>query len=215
MLCYPRTSARRPAPVLALAVLLGACGPAELAWFVTFDESIGPAELDGQRWRIEARIQTGACTGGEAVYAVEFGRGEPAMGLAPPELAAGTYCFSARAIGDDCQIFAEGFSATELPKDEVEVRLLRPARPASICGVGERCLGGECLPACRSGQADCDSDGTCETDLGTDLNCGACDDSCTPFSMCVEGLCCLPGTGPGMGIPCVEDRRAPERNGER
>ncbi|MBW2529054.1 MAG: hypothetical protein JRI23_33060 [Deltaproteobacteria bacterium] len=45
---------------------------------------------------------------------------------------------------------------------------------------------------CPSTTADCDGDGTCETDLSSNEHCGACGNACTPSGECSYGGCVEP-----------------------
>jgi hypothetical protein len=88
-----------------------------------------------------------------------------------------------------------------------------------------RCAAGQCEPICAAGFADCDGDPSngCETDLGTEDNCGACGSACKlghataecDNELCTVGLC-DPGFADCDGDPkngCEADLSQPETCG--
>jgi hypothetical protein len=88
-----------------------------------------------------------------------------------------------------------------------------------------RCVVGQCAPICASGFADCNGDPSdgCETDLGTEDNCGACGAACKlghATSVCQSGVCsvdqCADGYDDCDGDPkngCEADLSRPETCG--
>lgn len=66
----------------------------------------------------------------------------------------------------------------------------------SACGGGRLCCREKCVssiddPACKcdEGFADCDSNGSCESDLTAPTTCGACGVACGDGAICVDGAC--------------------------
>ena len=60
---------------------------------------------------------------------------------------------------------------------------------------------------CSAGTADCDGNGSCESDLTSEATCGSCENRCLAGERCVAGSLCL-GEGedaeiPDSGIPDV------------
>lgn len=72
------------------------------------------------------------------------------------------------------------------------------------------CRAGACwVAACAPGFADCNATGFdgCETQLGTNANCGRCGDACSGFNICggggTPGVCgCTPRTCESLGATC-------------
>jgi hypothetical protein len=72
---------------------------------------------------------------------------------------------------------------------------------APLGTVANGCNGAACTYTCQAGKADCDANGTCETDITTDAHCGSCGNACNtgntgtasasnPFySKCISGTC--------------------------
>lgn len=68
-----------------------------------------------------------------------------------------------------------------------------------LLNAGFACLNGACRLFCNTLHADCDGvlENGCETRLGTDTDCAACNDACPPSQTCRGGTCtdkCLPPT---------------------
>lgn len=85
----------------------------------------------------------------------------------------------------------------------------RPCAPTNNA-TGVACLAGQCwVASCAPGFADCNATGFdgCETQLGTNQNCGACGDACTGRTTCggggTPGVCgCTPGTCESLALNC-------------
>lgn len=80
-------------------------------------------------------------------------------------------------------------------------------RPCTNAHGTQVCAGGSCYPVCSLGWGDCDGDRSngCETDLRTDINCGACRRACGAGTVCTAGVCLNPCIPPRVlcGDGCV------------
>lgn len=141
--------------LLAVTITTG-CAARELDWDIGFE----PASLESTVVRLEARIRRGACPGGDVVWHAQIHPDDPVS--APPELAEGTYCFTARAGDSSCQWHASGSVTANLPMDDGASLsiVLRMQMPESNCattcnaglcggGGGGRCPEGRCAVTCE------------------------------------------------------------------
>ncbi|MEM9862610.1 MAG: hypothetical protein AAF938_13385 [Myxococcota bacterium] len=150
-------------PRLFLLLLASACA-AETSppWVIAFEDD----EMRARSRIVEAQIREGGCSG-DVVHDVRFSvNGSPeAM---PPRLDPGRFGFSARAVGEDCEVVGEGCVEVDLPVDRIVVSLERGAS-IRLCPVGT-CQAGECneraLVRVAAGRAH-----TCASDYGGRLYC--------------------------------------------
>ncbi|MCB9603192.1 MAG: hypothetical protein H6720_22980 [Sandaracinus sp.] len=133
------------------------------------DAGLGPCR-DGDERACPGETDEGACQAGrQRCIAGTWGLCEGTVGPLTE---------TCNGVDDDCDGVVDGPSA------------------ASSCGAAERatgvgCTAGTCLvTTCATGWADCDREfeNGCETPLGTDANCLACEDTCT-WSSCSESGC--------------------------
>src|ERR671912_207495 len=74
-------------------------------------------------------------------------------------------------------------AAAACGKVRTTTRRADPCKRNSDCCTNARCSGqGRCK--CRAPWADCNNDGRCETQLGTEANCHECRDTCGEFEAC-------------------------------
>lgn len=84
--------------------------------------------------------------------------------------------------------------------------------------VGAACIASACAIDCKSGFADCNTDGCgdgCETNIAEDVNnCGGCGHACDPSQLCMRGRCICGDPLIFCGGACVDPMSDPMNCGE-
>jgi alpha-tubulin suppressor-like RCC1 family protein len=187
--------------VIALAVVVGACGDEPLTWYYRLGAGVDGVAV------FEARIRAGGCDG-EVVHEQLFAAGEA---MTPPRLDAGEYGFEIEAVGDDCNVIGAGCTELTLPAGGATVIVDVVADPqASSCEAGTVCAAGRCVtadaggPGIDGGVRDAGGDAGTRDAGGDAGECAGCWDGDT----CVVGdspSACGVGGGPCETCGCAGD----------
>jgi hypothetical protein len=167
-----------------------AAGSCEKDAFCTGLSATCPAK-EAQAAGVECRAVAGPCDVAEVCDGTSTAC--PADAFAPSSVK----CATAAAGSCEDDGFCSGTAAT-CPGTA-------PKGNGAPCGTNGTCQSGACIEpqTCPSGFADCDGDGTCETDLMQSAgHCGRCEIRCAARQVCRGGLC-VSAPPPGRGRPAA------------
>jgi hypothetical protein len=185
---YPPPTLLRLTLALPTLLLAACLEPRPLDWTASFALPV----LESRAIAVEAIILEGGCDTTDELWHAEYSDNGDVPADFPPTLEPQHYGFVFRARDVACDVYAEGCTEVELPRDgaaPIEVVLSsRPPRPGCPAG----CREGICVATpgltCALGTLDCNgltSDG-CESRLDLAGSCGGCGIVCAGTETCLR-----------------------------